>query len=73
MPDVVNLMSSPLFVRQNLIRQFYINYDPLIDIILHDCELLVRHSITIPDLGYKLLLDRNRIRLCYERSKVFDM
>lgn len=53
-----------------LARQLYINYDPLIDVILRECELLARYSITMPDLGYKLLLDQHRIRLCYERLKV---
>jgi hypothetical protein len=63
-------MCNPLLVRQNVIRQLYINYDPFIDVILRECELLARYSITMPDLGYKLLLDRNRIRLYYERLKV---
>ncbi|CAF4986101.1 unnamed protein product [Rotaria sp. Silwood1] len=67
--DVVNLLCNPLLIRQNLIRQLYINYDPFIDTILHECELLARYSITMPDLGYKLLLDRNRIRFYYERLK----
>ncbi|CAF4041593.1 unnamed protein product, partial [Rotaria sordida] len=67
--DVVNLLCNPLLIRQNLIRQLYINYDPFIDVILRECELLARYSITIPDLGYKLLLDRNRIRFYYERLK----
>jgi hypothetical protein len=64
-------MCKPLLIRQNVIRQLYINYDPFIDIILHECELLARYSITMPDLGYKLLLDKNRIRLDYERLKVY--
>ncbi|CAF4128186.1 unnamed protein product [Rotaria sp. Silwood2] len=67
--DVVNLLCNPLLIRQNLIRQLYINYDPFIDVILRECELLARYSITMPDLGYKLLLDRNRIRFYYERLK----
>ncbi|CAM4927444.1 unnamed protein product [Rotaria socialis] len=67
--DVVNLMCNPLLVRQNLIRQLYINYDPFIDVVLRECELLARYSIAMPDLGYKLLLDRTRIRFYYERLK----
>ncbi|CAF4261014.1 unnamed protein product, partial [Rotaria magnacalcarata] len=67
--DVVNLMCNPLLVRQNLIRQLYINYDPFIDVVLRECELLARYSIAMPDLGYKLLLDRTRIRFSYERLK----
>lgn len=63
-------MCHPLLLRQNVLRQLYINYDPLMDVILRECELLARYSITMPDLGYKLLLDKNRIRLCYERLKV---
>jgi hypothetical protein len=58
-------------MRQNVLRQLYINYDPMIDVILRECELLARYSITMPDLGYKLLLDQNRIRLYYERLKVY--
>ena len=65
-------MCNPLLIRQNVIRQLYINYDPFIDVILHECELLARYSITMPDLGYKLLLDKNRIRLYYERLKVYE-
>jgi len=64
-------MCNPLLIRQNVIRQLYINYDPFIDVILYECELLARYSITMPDLGYKLLLDKNRIRLDYERLKVY--
>ncbi|CAF5174278.1 unnamed protein product, partial [Rotaria magnacalcarata] len=67
--DVVNLMCNPLLVRQNLVRQLYINYDPFIDVVLRECELLARYSIAMPDLGYKLLLDRTRIRFSYERLK----
>jgi hypothetical protein len=63
-------MCNPLFIRQNVIRQLYINYNPFIDVILRECELLAQYSITMPDLGYKLLLDKNRIRLDYERLKV---
>jgi hypothetical protein len=66
-------MCKPLLIRQNVIRQLYINYDPFIDIILHECELLARYSITMPDLGYKLLLDKNRIQLYYERLKVYKL
>ncbi|CAF0874531.1 unnamed protein product [Adineta ricciae] len=69
LPDIVNVMCNPVLVRQNPLRQLYINYDPLIDVILHDCELLVRSSITVPDLGYNLLLEKDRIRLSYERLK----
>jgi len=65
-------MSNPLLIRQNVTRQLYINYDPFIDVILRECELLARYSITMPDLGYKLLLDKNRIRLYYERLKVYE-
>jgi hypothetical protein len=63
-------MCNPLFIRQNVIRQLYINYNPFIDVILRECELLAQYSITMPDLGYKLLLDKNRIQLDYERLKV---
>lgn len=70
LPDVVHLLSNPILTRQNFIRQLSINYDPFIDVIMHECELLARHSITIPDLGYKLLLDKHRIRFYYERLKV---
>ncbi len=70
LPDVINVMCNPLLIRQNVLRQLYINYNPLIDVILRECELLARYSITMPDLGYKLLLDKNRIRLDYERLKV---
>ncbi|CAF1075088.1 unnamed protein product [Adineta steineri] len=69
LPDVVNVMCNPLLIRQNVTRQLYINYDPFIDVILRECELLARYSVTMPDLGYKLLLDRDRIRLYYERLK----
>jgi dynein heavy chain len=71
LPDVINVMCNPLLIRQNVLRQLYINYDPMIDVILRECELLARYSITMPDLGYKLLLDQNRIRLYYERLKVY--
>jgi len=70
LPNVVNVLCSPLLIRPNVRRQLEINYDPSIDVILRECELLTRYSITIPDLGYKLLLDRNRIRFDYERLKV---
>lgn len=71
LPDVINIMCNPLFIQQNILRQLHINYDPFIDVILRECELLARYSITMPDLGYKLLLDKNRIRLYYERTKVY--
>ena len=67
---MIKVLCHPLLLRQNTLRQLYINYDPLIDVILRECELLARYSITMPDLGYKLLLDQHRIRLCYERLKV---
>lgn len=70
LPGVVNVMCNPVLVRQNVLRQLYINYDPLIDVILRDCELLAQHAINMPDLGYKLLLDQKRVRLAHERLKV---
>jgi hypothetical protein len=70
LPDIMSLLSSPILIRHSITRQLDINYDPLIDVYLHDCELLVQHSISMSDLAYQLLLNRHRIRLLYERLKV---